>query len=58
MHGQIVPQITSPMLVDTSSWLPPNRRIIDFRCGGSFSLVMDSESSLFGVGDVGEVAAH
>lgn len=42
LHGRKVDQIHSPTEID-SSFLPSSRRIVDFRCGGSFSLILDSE---------------
>lgn len=43
MHGQKIDQIVSPVPID-SSFLPSNRRIVDYRCGGSFALALDGAS--------------
>lgn len=43
MHGEKIDQILSPLAID-SSFLPSNRRIIDYRCGGSFALALDGQS--------------
>lgn len=45
-HGRKIDQICSPLLVDakeTGFLEKEARRIIDFKCGGSFSLLLDGE---------------
>lgn len=42
MHGFKIDQIATPKEID-SSFLPPSRRIVDVRCGGSFTIVLDSK---------------
>ncbi|EGU12704.1 putative Uvb-resistance protein uvr8 [Rhodotorula toruloides ATCC 204091] len=49
MHGQKIDQIVSPLPID-SSFLPSNRRIIDYRCGGSFALALDDRGSVYSAG--------
>lgn len=43
LHGRKIDQIHTATLVPTESFLAPGRRIVDFRCGGSFSLLLDGE---------------
>lgn len=40
MHGDKIDQIASPLPV-RPSFLPSNRRLVDYRCGGSFALALD-----------------
>ncbi|BGP06475.1 hypothetical protein JCM10049v2_002297 [Rhodotorula toruloides] len=49
MHGQKIDQIVSPLPID-SSFLPSNRRIVDYRCGGSFALALDDRGSVYSAG--------
>ncbi|KAM0788346.1 hypothetical protein ACM66B_001487 [Microbotryomycetes sp. NB124-2] len=49
LQGYKIDQILEPMPID-SSFLPKSARIVDFRCGGSFSLVLDSTGSVFSAG--------
>jgi len=48
MHGRKIDQISAPLAID-HSFLPSARRIVDYRCGGSFGLVLDGRSKLFHV---------
>ncbi len=43
IHGRKIDQIAAPLAID-DSFLPPARRLVDYRCGGSFSLVLDGQS--------------
>lgn len=43
LHGRKIDQIHLPTPID-DSFLPSARRIVDYRCGGSFSLVLDGAS--------------
>jgi hypothetical protein len=45
MHSRKIDQIHSPTAID-DSFLPSSRRLVDYRCGGSFSLAIDGESAL------------
>ncbi|GAA5998340.1 RCC1 domain-containing protein [Rhodotorula paludigena] len=49
MHGEKIDQILSPLAID-SSCLPSNRRMIDYRCGGSFALALDDRGSVYSAG--------
>ncbi|GAA5928361.1 hypothetical protein JCM10213_005716 [Rhodosporidiobolus nylandii] len=49
LHSHPIDQIPSPREID-SSFLPSSRRIVDFRCGGSFSLVLDDQGSVYSAG--------
>lgn len=44
MHGSKIDQILEPKKVERGEWSGQGRRLIDWRCGGSFSLALDSES--------------
>lgn len=44
MQGKKIDQILSPLPID-HSFLPSARRIRDYRCGGSFALVLDGKSN-------------
>ncbi|KAK4702873.1 hypothetical protein P7C70_g3350, partial [Phenoliferia sp. Uapishka_3] len=50
LHGHKIDQIHSPTLVPTKSFLQPGRKIIDIRCGGSFSLLLDDHGSVYSAG--------
>jgi hypothetical protein len=41
LHSRKIDQIPSPLEIDSSLLPSPSRQIIDFQCGGSFSLVLD-----------------
>ena len=43
-HGSIIDQVLEPQLVETRGWLPSGRQIVDVRCGGSFTVILDGES--------------
>lgn len=42
LHGVKIDQVLSPTPIDRS-FLPLSRKIVDFQCGGSFSLILDGE---------------
>ncbi|KAL8286415.1 hypothetical protein RQP46_004432 [Phenoliferia psychrophenolica] len=50
LHGRKIDQIHSATLVPTSSFLDPSRKLVDFRSGGSFSLLLDDEGSVYSAG--------
>ncbi|BGP38417.1 hypothetical protein JCM10450v2_002362 [Rhodotorula kratochvilovae] len=50
MHGEKIDQIASPLRVNTASFLPSNRRLVDYRCGGSFALALDDRGSVYSAG--------
>ncbi|GAA6000427.1 hypothetical protein JCM10207_008007 [Rhodosporidiobolus poonsookiae] len=50
LHGRKIDQIPSPLEIDASFLPSPSRRIVDFRCGGSFSLVLDDRGSVYSAG--------
>lgn len=43
LHGRKIDQIHVPTPID-DSFLPSARRIVDYRCGGSFAIVLDGAS--------------
>ena len=45
LHGRKIDQILRPLAID-HSFVPPNRRLVDYRCGGSFALALDGAWSL------------
>ncbi|TNY22351.1 putative Uvb-resistance protein uvr8 [Rhodotorula diobovata] len=49
MHGDKIDQIASPLPV-RPSFLPSNRRLVDYRCGGSFALALDDRGSVYSAG--------
>ncbi|KAK4051884.1 hypothetical protein OIV83_002589 [Microbotryomycetes sp. JL201] len=49
LQGYKIDQILEPKPIDRS-FLPPSSRIVDFRCGGSFSLVLDNTGSVYSAG--------
>ncbi|GAA5821445.1 hypothetical protein JCM3770_007085 [Rhodotorula araucariae] len=50
MHGEKIDQIASPLRVNTAPFLPSNRRVVDYRCGGSFALALDDHGSVYSAG--------
>ncbi|GAA5849583.1 hypothetical protein JCM8547_000504 [Rhodosporidiobolus lusitaniae] len=49
-HSRTIDQIPTPLEIDSSFLPSPSRRIVDFRCGGSFSLVLDDQGSVSSAG--------
>ncbi|ORY79291.1 regulator of chromosome condensation 1/beta-lactamase-inhibitor protein II [Leucosporidium creatinivorum] len=49
LHGRKIDQIHVPTPID-DSFLPSSRRIVDYRCGGSFALVLDDKGSVYSAG--------
>ncbi|BGP54430.1 hypothetical protein JCM8202v2_002009 [Rhodotorula sphaerocarpa] len=49
MHARKIDQILRPTEMD-HSFLPSNRRIVDYRCGGSFALALDDRGSVYSAG--------
>ncbi|GAA5975842.1 hypothetical protein JCM10908_005298 [Rhodotorula pacifica] len=49
MHGRKIDQILRPLEID-HSFLPSNRRIVDYHCGGSFALALDDRGSVYSAG--------
>ncbi|GAA5968733.1 hypothetical protein JCM11641_000713 [Rhodosporidiobolus odoratus] len=49
LHGRTIDQISAPLAIDLS-FLPSPRRIADFRCGGSFSFLLDDRGSVYSCG--------
>ncbi|KPV76559.1 uncharacterized protein RHOBADRAFT_52550 [Rhodotorula graminis WP1] len=49
MHGEKIDQITSPLAIKPD-FLPSNRRLVDYRCGGSFALALDDRGSVYSAG--------
>ncbi|GAA5830750.1 hypothetical protein JCM11251_001062 [Rhodosporidiobolus azoricus] len=50
LHSRKIDQIPSALEIDSSFLPSPSRRIVDFRCGGSFSLVLDDKGSVYSAG--------
>ncbi|GAA5885643.1 hypothetical protein JCM6882_007509 [Rhodosporidiobolus microsporus] len=50
LHSHKIDQIPTPLEIDSSFLPSPSRRIVDFRCGGSFSLVLDDRGSVYSAG--------
>ncbi|GAA6027647.1 hypothetical protein JCM8097_007963 [Rhodosporidiobolus ruineniae] len=50
LHGRAIDQVPAPLEIDHSFLLSPSRQIIDYRCGGSFSLVLDDRSTVYSAG--------
>ncbi|GAA5867271.1 hypothetical protein JCM3774_002395 [Rhodotorula dairenensis] len=49
MHGRKIDQILRPLEID-HSFVPANRRLVDYRCGGSFALALDDRGSVYSAG--------
>lgn len=49
LHGYKIDQVAVPKEID-SSFLPPSRRIVDFHCGGSYTIVLDNKGSVYSAG--------
>ncbi|KAM0755142.1 RCC1/BLIP-II [Meredithblackwellia eburnea MCA 4105] len=50
LHGRKIDQILSPLPVPTSTFLPTSSQIVDFRCGGSISILLDDEGHVYSAG--------
>ncbi|GAA5951146.1 hypothetical protein JCM8115_005068 [Rhodotorula mucilaginosa] len=49
LHDRKIDQILRPLAID-DSFVPPNRRLVDYRCGGSFALALDDRGSVYTAG--------